>query len=531
MKGKFILFIIIVSIIAGLIGYWYWQRNIYSGDVLRLEILGPSEAELAEQVEYTVKYKNNGNITLEEAKLIFEYPEYSLKEEGSLREEKTIGDIYPGEEKTYQFKARLLGNENDIKQAKATLIYKPKNLRASYESETTLTTVLKESSLNFELDLPSKLESGREVRVALNYFSSLDYPLAELRVKMDYPSDFEFIESQPVGLDEKEWEIGVLNKAEGGRIEIKGTLSGQLDEEKKFQASLGVWQENEFVLLKEATRSVKIIKPMLSVFQRINGEEDYFAEPGEWLHYEIFFRNMGDGPFRHLFLISRLSGDALDFNTLELESGQFNQGEKSIIWDWRDISRLQFLDRGEEGKVEFLVKLKEAEVGGFRENRGLVRNKVIISEVKEEFDTKISSKLELLQDAYFEDEVFGNSGPVPPMVGTPTTYTIIWQAKNCCNEVEDIKVKATLPSNVKMTGQIFPEDTRLTFDSGSREIIWEVGDLEDNTAFQVSLTPTPVQRGRKAVIIREAQISGEDQWTEQTIETTTEIITTNEIVQ
>lgn len=534
MRSKFILFIIIVSAIAGLVGYWQWQRNIYSKDVLRLEILGPSEAEMAQEVEYTVKYKNNGNITLEEAKLVFECPEYSLVEAGSsLRQEISLDDIYPGAENTYQFRARLLGKEGEIKQAKATLVYKPKNLKASYESETFLTTVLKgPSPLNFELDLPSKVESGKEIKFSLNYFSSLDYPLSELRVKAEYPAGFEFIESRPSGLDEKDWDIGVLNKAEGGRIEISGTVSGQLNEEKKFRAFLGVWQENEFVVLKEATRSIKMIKPLLSVFQHINGQEQYTALPGDWLHYEIFFRNMGEDPFRHLFLISKLSGSAFDFATLRVEDGQFNKGESSIVWDWQDVSQLQFLDRGEEGKVEFWVKLKEVEPGGFAQNQASISNKVIISEIKQEFETKINSQLELASAVYFEDEVFGNIGLIPPEVGQETTYTVIWQAGACCNKVENVKVKATLPSNVKMTGQIFPEDARLTFDSDSREIIWEVGDLQgplyepDSCAFQVALTPTPIQRGTSPDIIRQAQISGEDQWTEQTIEATAPSIDT-----
>ncbi len=527
MKGKFILFLIILSVMAGIVGYWYWQKNIYSKGLLRLEILGPSEVQLLEEVEWTVKYKNNGHITLEDAKLIFEYPEYSLVGEGgALREQIPLEDIYPGEEKSYQFRARLLGEENEVKKAKVLLSYRPKNLRAFYESETTLTTVIKHVLLSFELDLPSKLESGREINFSLNYFSSLDYPLSDLRVKLNYPSGFEFQESRPSGLDETEWELGGLNKAEGGRIEVKGRLSGELNEQKIFQASLGVWQKNDFVLLKETSRGVKIIKPLLSVFQRINGQEDYTANPGDWLHYEIFFRNMGEEPFRHLFLISKLSDDVFDLPTLRVESGQVNREEKSIIWDWRNVAQLQFLDRGEEGKVEFWLKLKEIEPGGFTKKNALLSNKVIISEIKEEFETKINSKLEFYQAGYFEDEVFGNQGPIPPKVGKATTYTIIWQMENCCNDVKNVKVKAVLPINVTLTGQIFPEDTRLTFDSDSREIIWEIGDLGDgqtpimepqSCAFQISLRPTPIQRGKTAQIIGEAQITGEDQWTEETV--------------
>jgi hypothetical protein len=40
-------------------------------------------------------------------------------------------------------------------------------------------------------------------------------------------------------------------------------------------------------------------------------------------------------------------------------------------------------------------------------------------------------------------------------------------------------VKAVLPQEVELTGKIFPEDQtpKFTFDSQSREIVWDVGDL------------------------------------------------------
>jgi hypothetical protein len=45
-------------------------------------------------------------------------------------------------------------------------------------------------------------------------------------------------------------------------------------------------------------------------------------------------------------------------------------------------------------------------------------------------------------------------------------------------------------------------------------------------AFQVALSPTPDQRGKVASIIGEARISGEDQWTEKTIQVKTSAVDT-----
>lgn len=538
MRNKLIFFILFLAFLVGLVGLWYYQRNFYSKEVLKLEILGPSEIQLLDEVEYTVKYKNNGNVALEDAKLVFEYPEYSLIEDSKPeREEIELEDIYPGQENTFQFKARILGKENEIKKAKATLSYRPKNLQAFYESSTTFSTQIKSVPITFEFDLSSRVEAGRELKFYLNYFSSLNYPLSNLRVNIEYPLGFEFRESSPAALDKTEWEIGLLNKMEGGRIEVKGKLTGEIKEQKIFKATFGVWQKDEFILLKERIKGVEIIKPQLSIFQQINGASDYIANPGDSLHYEIFFRNIGEESFSDLFLVTRLEGLAFDFDSVSSDFGQFNKGDNSIVWDWRKVPELKSLGRGQEGKVDFLVNLKESWDKTSKDEDFVLKNNVIISQVKEEFETKITSKLVIKQAGYFEDEVFGNSGPLPPKVGEATTYTIIWQAKNYYNEVKNVKVKATLAQDVKLTGHIFPEDqsSKFAFDSLSREIVWDIGDFQAGSgvlspgpsiAFQISFTPSSSHIGQKPDLISEAKITGEDTWTSKILQVVSPAINT-----
>ena len=523
-KNKLILIIIIGAVIVGGVGFWYWQKNIYSKEILKLEILASDQAELGQEIEYTVKYKNNGNIRLEDPRLVFERPKYSLVGEGeSLRQEILLEDIYPGQEQTFNFKARLLGKEGEIKKARAWLSYRPKNLKARYESETSHSTQITSVPLTLEFDLPSKIDSGKEISFKLNYFSNANYPLANLGIKVEYPADFEFQSSKPQALEETDWEIGLLNKAEGGRIEITGNVRGEIGEQKQFKAQLGSWQEGEFVLLKEAIRAVQIVTPSLYISQQINNNPQYIASPGDTLHYEVFFKNIGDDIFTNLFLVARLEGNIFDFQSLKAPLGDFESGDNSIIFDWRRVSKLQFLDVGDEGKVEFWVELKDDwQMSSLSDKNLVLRNKVFLSQAQQEFVTKVNSKLEIIQKGYYEDEVFGNSGPIPPEVGKPTTYTIIWQANNYYNDVKNMRVKATLSSKARLTGDIFPEGARLTFDSSSREVVWELENLDagkgilgpgPSVAFQIAFTPSSSQQGKTPTLIGQAEITGEDQFT------------------
>jgi len=534
---KIIIFILLIGLVMGLLGYYYYQKNTYSKEVLKMEILGPEEVQAFEEMEYLVKLKNNGNVVLEEPELTFQYPEDSVPTtENSKRVEKKLEDIYPGEERTISFKARLFGKENELKKGEAVLKYRPKGLKAFYESKTSLTSKIKSLPITFEIDLPSKIESGKEINFSLNYFSNSDWPLANLGVNIEYPSGFEFLESQPRALEKTNWDLPLLNKTEGGRIQIKGKLSGEVREQKIFRVSLGMWQEGRFVLLKEVVKGTEILKSSLALFQEINGSSEYIAYPGDILHYQIFFRNTGEQPFENLFLVAKLEGQPFDFESIKTDNGQVNKADNSIVWDWRDVPKLKFLDQGEEGSVEFWINLKnDWPVNYPTEKNFLLKNKVILSQTKETFETKIASRLELSQKGFFNDEAFGNSGPVPPKVGEITTYTINWQVKNYYNNLTNVKVRAMLPAQAKLTGKILPENSRLTFDSNSREIVWEIGDLEPGTgiinnpptiSFQISFTPQESQRGQIPQIIGKAKVSGDDLWVEKTIEKLAPEITT-----
>lgn len=539
---KFTIFLLILAAILGIVGFWYFRRNIFSKEVLKLEILAPEEVTMGEEIEYLVKYKNNGQITLEEPKLTFEFPENSISSEGeNLRIEKKLEDIYPGKEETVSFKGRLLGKENEIKIAKAWLNFRPKNLKAFFEVSTTKTSIIKNIPLTLEFDLVSRAESGREINFSLNYFSNCDFPLSDLGIRVEYPSGFEFIEGKPKGVEKNEWEIPILNKTEGGRIEIRGKLVGELYENKIFKASLGIWKDNQFIILKETQKGVEIIKPSIYVSSQINGSPNFIASLGDLLYYEIFFRNIGDKPFENLFLAVQLEGEAFDLDTLRADIGDYRQGENTILWDGRILPKLRFLDTGEEGKVEFWVKLKnDLPLFNERNKNPSVKIKVSIGQLKEEFTTKINSKVELSQKGLFQDSVFQNSGPIPPKVGEATTYTVFWRVRNFYNDIKNVKVKAILPPQVKLTGLIKPQDARLTFDTNSREIIWEIGDLEwgkgvlnngPELAFQIALTPTSDQKGQNPVLVSEATILAEDNWTGGQIQAVSPAIVAENIVE
>ncbi|MBU1045650.1 hypothetical protein KJ616_00830 [Patescibacteria group bacterium] len=535
MRNKILIIVIIAFLILGAVGYWLYQRNDYSKEILRVDILGPDSVSAGQQVEYTVRIKNNGDVRLEEPRLIFEFPESAQPINGEgLRITKESdafddGSIYPGQEKTFRFQAIILGKQGELREAKATVSYHPKNIKATYVSRTSQLMTISDVPLTFEFDIPSSLGGGQELDFSLNYFSSIDYPLSDLQIKITYPSDFSLKETDPKGLSNTEWSIPLLNKAEGGRIDIRGNLSGEIGSTKAFKAELGMWKDGNLIVLKETTKQVKIVEQSLYITQTINGSSEYVAAPGDLLHYEITFRNIGTFPLQNLFLASKLNSQLFDFETIKTPDGQSQSGDNSIIWDWHKIPKLQFLDAGEEGLVEFWVELKK-EVEGTSSAK--IESEIILGQTRRKFVNKVNADLELVQEVFVDDEIFGSNANFPLEVDKESNFTVVWKIKNYYNPVKGAKVRAVLPAGVNLTGQIMPQ--KLSFDPETREIIWTAGDLTANQgineplqlAFQIKLKPDASQKGKFVELVKDTVFSGLDEWTEKDLQTESSLLTT-----
>jgi hypothetical protein len=528
--SKKLLLILFIIVIVVLVAFLFYRQGMFSKEILKLEILGPDTAKIGDEIQYTVQYKNNGNFVLEQAKLVFELPDNSLTEDGKTMITQNLNDIYPGDQESVTFKARLLGKEGDLKTAKASLSYVPKNITAPYESNTTFITKIDSTPITLDFDLPTKAEQGKSLQYSINYFSNVDYPLENLSIKVDPAPGFDFVSSDPASLDNSEWKLQTLNKAQGGRISITGTVSANANQNLTFSASLGMWQNGNFIVIKQVSQDVQVIQPLLFISQQVNGSASYVASPGETLHYQIFFRNIGSTPFDNLFMVAKLDSPALDMSTIQAEDGgQVQPDDNMIVWDQSQVSLLRHLDVQAQGEVDFDVKVKsDWNPSAADANNTIITDNINISQITQKFTIKVSSGLVISQKGYYKSSDILNSGPIPPKVGKATTYVINWEIKNYFSDAKNVKVKVTLPQNVSLTGQIFPQDesSNFSFDSTSREIVWSAGDIQAGTgvtgdpvtlSFQISLTPDSSQKGSAAPLIGQVQISGENQFTNTTI--------------
>jgi hypothetical protein len=471
--------------------------------------------------------------------MYFEYPEGAIIEEGGSRVAKVAteelgGSIYPGQERTMKFKARLLGKEGETKDAKVRVSFQPQDLKIKNEASSSYTIILDQLPLSLNLDIPQKAGAGKTMTLRISYNSNVAYPLKDLSCSVEYPSDFQFSYAKPKGMDNNQWDIPILNETDSGKIEIGGILNGEPQDQKVFKVKLGIWQDGDFIVLKEAIRGVAIIAPSVQFTERINGQDNYNVSMGDRLHYEITFRNSGDEELKDQALIIKLEGNNLDYSSIKALDGVYQKGDNSLIWDGNQLSELQSLKPGDEGKVEFWISTnKNWTMKSAADKNPFIKTKITLGQIKQEFLNKINTNLIALQNIRTDSRFFSDSGPFPVVANEKTTFTVEWKVKNYYNDVSNAKMITVLPSGLRFVADNYkiPEGTRLYFDEGTRQLTWEIGSLAAGTgvissealcAFQLSIEPQTTDTD--ILLIGSAQLSGNDLWTNNNISVNTDPI-------
>ncbi len=523
MPKKVLLIVFIITVITVFASWFYYQRNVFSQDDLRFSVeLSKDDVSLGESVDYVVSYKNNGDIRLENATLLFEYPESSFPQEmerddvtkrGELRREVDLGDISPGEEGVLFFPARLFGKEGDYISADARISYIPRNLNVRYESQREHNLRMGSVPIDFAFDFPSNVEADKEETFRLKYESDVDYPLTDLEVRVQFPSEFEIKGSNPRMGEDNDWSISLLNRGEGGTIDIEGVLEGEPGDAKVFEALLGIWRDNTFIPIKETSRGVSIAEPLLFVTMQANESSDYVADPGDLLYYEIFFKNMSDDAMENLFVTAKLDREVIEFDEVEPLTGRFQKETGSILWNHALDSTLRSLSSGQEESVSFYAPLRD-ELPFDPQSR----LEVDVDGVKEELVTKINTKLNIFSEIVMDSEEFDEVGPFPLLRGEESTYVVRLEVENMYTDAEDVEVSATLPRGAEITEEVYPEEEEISFDSKRREVKWEVGDLYRDTQrellFEVVIEP---QEDDLEELMSEVTVTGVDIITEKEV--------------
>lgn len=547
---------LVALIVAGI---YFIKKTAYSEDRVTIEITGPANIDSTQIAEYAIKFKNDNRVKLENAAIILNYSDNFQPETAeniqvlsTVSSKIHIGEINKHEEREVKIKGKFFAPEDYTVYLRATLEYSSSNTSGVFQSQAQLGVSVKTSPIFLEVTAPLEAADGNDVEYYVNYRNSSAKDYSEIRIRLEYPDGFIFTSSEPRPSESNNfWYIGNLGSNDSGQLKIRGKLKGGKGEGKIVKASLGsLGSDGRFVTYTENEKKTLMVVTPLAITQTINDISSLTFNAGDSLWYVLEYKNTGDTGVREVIITFEMNSPVINYAQIRLETGHYDSPLKSITWKASDIPELANLEPGKSGQIRFSLPILNkfpiesendknftltttAKIDSPDVPTPVGSNKIISSST---MDLKLNSKIILESKGYYTDQKMTNTGPMPPMVGEETTYTMHWFVTNVNNDVSDVKVVSSLPTGVKWKGKAQPESENITYNERTNQITWEVGRMKNGVGvlsdkrevyFQIGFIPQTNQVDSQPVILNESVLTAKDLFTTEELRSVAEQKTTS----
>lgn len=556
-------FIFFVLALVFAFSKFFFGSNIVSGNNINILVSGPVSIAGGEELPLDIEVSNNNNIDLNVVDLRIEYPDGTKSAADQSvdmkRYSEVLGSIGVGKSQKRLIKAVLYGEENSQEVVKITVEYRVSGSNAVFSKKKDFNVLISSSPVNIKVTGPTEINANQLTDFTVDINSNSVNVVKNLILKVDYPFGFTLSSSNPKSSnsDNSVFVLGDLAPGAKRFIRISGLIQGQDGEQRSLKFTVGIPNKDDNTVVGTTLASylstISLKKSSIGLDLSVNEQtgDEIAIDTGNKNTASIVWTNNLAEKIYDMSVKIKFSGQTLNKESVNVENGYYSSFDNSVVFDKSKNSLLGMINPGDEGDMQFdfstlvpssklpisfgnsSIKFDVSVLGSRAGSDGSATQEILYSNTK---ILKLSSSLKLLSRGFKTTPPFENSGPFPPQVDNESTYTVTWTATDSFNNVTGAKVSAFLPPNVKWTGYTSPDAERITYDKGTGNIVWDIGDMKSgigsnslprDVSFQVAITPSITDVDLDLNLLNEATISGIDAYSGARIGEVKNPVTTN----
>jgi hypothetical protein len=517
-----------------------FNRGGISGDNIALVLTMPFTIGGGEVLPIQVGVRNDNSVPIESATLIIEYPPGTKSVDENPRdlftERISLDTISPGDTLNLPIRISVFGEENEEKTIRASIEYRVQGSSARFFKEAEPQTLkIGSAPVSLRVDGLRRISAGQEISLTLNVVSNSLTPVSEVLVRAEYPSGFEFRRATPEPVSgQNTWLVPDVNPETSHSITIVGVINGQNTDQNVMRFNVGIPNDrdkNSFAsVFGSASTEFEIEEAFLNIDVRVAEKTDQvvpvnFAETAQ---VSINLENTLEYSLYDLRLVATMSGNGFISEGVRSTSGFYDSSTKTLTWDLVNTNSLRQIRPGVKQSFNFAIRPDRAattnpfvnlkiDVYGRRVAEANVAEEIIGSI---ERTIRVNSTANLMSSVAHGSSAFSDTGPVPPVVGQATSYTISLRAENSTNEISGTQVSGVLPLYVTWLDKT-SGDGSFEYNQTNRTVTWlpgTIGANEDASAsFQVSILPSSSQVGVRPELFSRQTLQATDVFTGQSI--------------
>lgn len=520
---------IVLFVIAGGLFFFLAGGGIIGGRDVEFSLRGPSQAASGSEVAWQIMIRNDNAQAIEGAEVVATFPD-------GERVRERIGKIEAGKEETLDVRRVVFGAADEEITLKAVLEYRPEGSSAFFAKEETISLRITSSLIGIGFEAPREVRADQSSTLVYKVISDADAVIRDLSFGIEYPADFVFENAVPAPVDgTTRWRLGDLTPHEERVITIQGAFKQGITPQKTFRTQVGIFnQEDEtWRLIAKDSSAVEVKSSLLAIAPAIQTQKSGVAFLDEQLVITLSWKNNLPVAVENVVIEAVPESEAFEKGSLRANDATYDEARNVIRWDASKRPDLSVIAPGEEGRASFSLRIAKTLSVRTLEDRNFVARvtgRIYADTVPEGYaredltntafaEVKVASELTLSQQGYFFHPALAGSGPLPPEVGQETVYTIVWSLKNISNALEEVTVKAFLPSYARWKGIVSPGNASVSYTESRSEITWRAGSVAAGTgfsrpaqavAFQVGFIPTSFHKEGDAELISRAEAQGSD---------------------
>lgn len=520
--------------------YFFGGGNFVSPNNIDLQIVAPSLVDGGSQVDLQVIATNRNSAALTLADLVVTYPTGTRDPKDPTRplqtDRQSVGTIASGQNIKRTSSAILYGQEGSVQKVHVALEYSIAGSNAVFVREGDVEMTIGSSPVSVSVAAPSNATAGQPFALDITVQSNSQEPVDNVALEAQYPFGFTVTKSDPqADSGQTLWHLGTLKPGQSTVVHVTGTIDGQDGDERVFRFLAGSEADRTAAHIKvpflNTPTSITVSRPFISAALTVAGKtgSSVSVSPGQNIQGTIAWKNNLADSVSNIEVELKLSGPVLDPASVQSPNGFYQSSDNTITWTSAQDPTLAQVAPGASGTLTFSFATLAPGTGGVvytnpkvtltlnvKGTRGTDQAPESISALTTT-DVVLGSMLSLDAQSLYGQGPYQNSGPTPPRVEQPTTYTVQWTVKNSSNAIANANVSAVLPTYVTyQTGQ-----TGVTYDAPTRTVRWDMGELKAGTgyttgartaAFQVTLNPSVSQAGQAPTLTGAAVLSGTDRF-------------------
>ncbi len=554
-------FIIAFIFFLGALGYLGYKFYFDGGiDVKNVDILinAPLTIGAGEVLDFEVVMQNKNQVGMRYIDVEVDFPDgtRSVQDIGSNYEidNQAVDMLEVGGIVKKNYSALLFGEEGDKKEITILLTYQIDGSTTLFKKEKKFDVVLKSTPVRLTITNVREITSGQELSFNVELVSNSTQTLKNVLVEAKYPFGFTFKSSSFAPQAGKDtWIIPTLAPKEVATFTIKGTLEGQNNDEKFFNFSTGLATDDsntpQIVFSTKGT-TVTLARPFLELDLAIDKDNSdiIVLNPERSGNATVSFKNNTNFQLRNTSISLTIDGAALNEDSVQVSEGFYQSANNTVTWDNTTSSELVSIPVGSSGAVtfnfrglgllsSFFIQNPEltltVQVKGNRNPENQVPEIIENTIVKK---IRFNTQLALETSSQHYSSVFANSGPIPPKVEQKTTYTGLIKLQNTTSKISNGIVSMRIPNYAQYEGVFSPASEKVSYDSVTRILSWNVGDIGPKVGYlgtsprtlavQVSIIPSISQVNTTPELIENIRFTGTDSHTQEDIIRTAQSIST-----